>query len=97
MSDFIPGVRSTPEPRPEETSITTKPTAEEQMLENESLKNCTRAGVRADDEFDPDQIEDDDEFDDDEFDHCSHCDLPDACADFGCAIKQGLRLPETII
>lgn len=52
-----PGVRSTPEPRPEETSITTKPTAEEQMLQTESLKNCTRAGVQAMPEFDPDQIE----------------------------------------
>lgn len=24
---------------------------------------------------------------------CSYCDLPDACADFGCAIKAGLTSP----
>jgi hypothetical protein len=22
---------------------------------------------------------------------CDHCDLPDACADFGCAIKNGIK------
>ena len=29
--------------------------------------------------------------DDDEFQCCDNCDRPDACADFGCAIKSGLR------
>jgi hypothetical protein len=29
--------------------------------------------------------------DDDDFEPCDHCDLPDACADFGCAIKSGIR------
>lgn len=29
--------------------------------------------------------------DDEDFDHCMDCDLPDACSDFGCAIKQGIR------
>lgn len=35
----------------------------------------------------------DDNFEDDEinFECCSSCDLPDACADFGCAIKNGIR------
>jgi hypothetical protein len=35
------------------------------------------------------------DYDDDEpyFDTCGDCDLPDACTDFGCAIKQGLREP----
>ena len=28
-----------------------------------------------------------------EFECCDNCDLPDACSDFGCAIKQGLRTP----
>jgi len=32
----------------------------------------------------------DDEFD---FQSCANCDLPDACADFGCAIKQGIYKP----
>ena len=32
-------------------------------------------------------------FDDDEFQCCDNCDLPDACADFGCAIKKGIRKP----
>jgi len=27
----------------------------------------------------------------DNWDPCDNCDLPDACADFGCAIKQGLK------
>lgn len=31
-----------------------------------------------------------DEYEDD-FDHCADCDLPDACSDFGCAIKTGVR------
>lgn len=29
--------------------------------------------------------------DEDYFEPCDHCDLPDACADFGCAIKMGVR------
>jgi hypothetical protein len=29
--------------------------------------------------------------DDDSFEPCSNCDLPDACEDFGCAIKNGVR------
>jgi hypothetical protein len=32
-----------------------------------------------------------DDLDDDSFEPCSNCDLPDACADFGCAIKSGIR------
>lgn len=29
--------------------------------------------------------------DESDFCFCDHCDLPDACADFGCAIKSGIR------
>ena len=29
--------------------------------------------------------------DDGEFCFCDHCDLPDACEDFGCAIEKGIR------
>ena len=29
------------------------------------------------------------------FEHCSHCDLPDACNDFGCAVQQGLKNTKT--
>ncbi len=32
-----------------------------------------------------------DDTDEDEFLCCDNCDLPDACADFGCAIKTGVR------
>ncbi len=33
----------------------------------------------------------DEEFDDEDgFQCCDNCDLPDACADFGCAIKTGV-------
>ncbi|MCB0747097.1 MAG: hypothetical protein KDC90_06475 [Ignavibacteriae bacterium] len=35
--------------------------------------------------------EDEDDFDDEEFTCCGECDLPDACSDFGCAIKTGVR------
>lgn len=35
----------------------------------------------------------DDDFEFDEFECCNDCDLPDACSDFGCAIKQGIRKP----
>lgn len=35
---------------------------------------------------------DEDEFDDDDdFQCCDKCDLPDACSDFGCAIRTGVR------
>ena len=34
---------------------------------------------------------DDDYDDEDDFQCCDKCDLPDACADFGCAIKLGVR------
>jgi hypothetical protein len=29
--------------------------------------------------------------DEDDWQPCDHCDLPDACEDFGCAIKSGVR------
>jgi len=36
--------------------------------------------------------EPDEDFDSDvEFECCNECDLPDACSDYGCAIKAGLR------
>jgi hypothetical protein len=35
----------------------------------------------------------DEDFDEDDFQPCGDCDLPDACADFGCAIKQGIIIP----
>lgn len=35
--------------------------------------------------------EDDEVIDDDDFLCCEDCDLPDACADFGCAIVNGIR------
>lgn len=31
--------------------------------------------------------------DEDDFECCDNCDLPDACADFGCAIKAGIKKP----
>lgn len=31
------------------------------------------------------------ENDKDDWQPCDNCDLPDACADFGCAIKSGVR------
>lgn len=31
--------------------------------------------------------------DEDDFQCCDNCDLPDACADFGCAVKAGLHKP----
>lgn len=36
-----------------------------------------------------------DEHDDEnEFYPCADCDLPDACADFGCAIANGVKRPD---
>lgn len=35
----------------------------------------------------------DDENEDDNWQPCADCDLPDACADFGCAIESGIRKP----
>ena len=31
--------------------------------------------------------------DESDFQCCDSCDLPDACTDFGCAIKNGIRKP----
>lgn len=38
-------------------------------------------------------FDDDDYEDDDDFQCCADCDLPDACSDFGCAIKKGIAKP----
>lgn len=40
------------------------------------------------------EFDDDDE---DDFQCCDNCDLPDACADFGCAIKSGVRKYDGIL
>ena len=42
-------------------------------------------------EMSNDADEYDDEDEDDSWQPCDNCDLPDACADFGCAIKSGVR------
>lgn len=34
----------------------------------------------------------DEEPEEDDFQPCDECDLPDACADYGCAIKAGLKI-----
>lgn len=34
--------------------------------------------------------------DEDDFEPCVNCDLPDACADFGCAIKAGIKEDPTL-
>jgi hypothetical protein len=34
-----------------------------------------------------------DEDEEDDFQCCDNCDLPDACEDFRCAIKAGIRKP----
>lgn len=39
-----------------------------------------------------DEEEDDDDDDEYDFQPCDNCDLPDACADHGCAIKAGIRV-----
>lgn len=33
----------------------------------------------------------DPEDEEDDFETCANCDIPDACADHGCAIKSGVR------
>lgn len=40
----------------------------------------------------PDPEDDDFDFEDGpDFECCDNCDMPDACEDFGCAIKTGVR------
>ena len=41
----------------------------------------------------PSCYEDENDCDEDDFQCCDECDQPDACADFGSAIKQGLKKP----
>jgi len=59
---------------------------------NEEYRYCPyctkKAGITFPEDPDWDDFVDDD---DDDFDHCATCDQPDACSDFGCAIKKGLR------
>lgn len=72
---------------------------------NEGMVHCSNCGAFICAEGEPMygecsscwQIENADmsDSDDDCFDPCSDCDLPDACADFGCAIKAGLRKPNS--
>jgi len=39
------------------------------------------------------ELDEGEDFDEDEihFEECGDCDCPDACMDFGCAVKQGIR------
>jgi hypothetical protein len=56
------------------------------MKESWVVKNC---------QCDCDYLEEDPEAWELEFVCCSSCDLSDACSDFGCAVEQGLKEPET--
>jgi len=47
----------------------------------------------ADEPDSPEPEEDEEEEEEDNWQPCDECDLPDACADFGCAIQKGLREP----
>lgn len=53
------------------------------FIDKEICPNCNKDQPK-------EQVEEKDLCDADEFQCCSDCDLPDACLDFGCAIKQGL-------
>jgi len=33
---------------------------------------------------------------DEQFESCQYCDQPDACCDFGCALNQGIVIPDDI-
>ena len=60
------------------------------VIVSKTPKSCEGCGCEEGSHND----EDDDEFywdDEDGFQCCDNCDLPDACADFGCAIKQGIK------
>jgi len=61
-------------------------TIEGLRAENERLKQFEPKGG-----FDVKEYYDDDSEEDDSWQPCDNCDLPDACADFGCAIKAGIK------
>lgn len=42
----------------------------------------------------PEEPDDNFNDDDDNWQPCDDCDLPDACADFGCAIRAGIKKPK---
>ena len=44
-------------------------------------------------QIEADDAEDENWDTEDDFKCCDNCDLPDACADFGCAIKAGIKKP----
>lgn len=63
---------------------------------NQKESPCQRCGIVKQDSYDlcddcQDLLEAQSNGDDADFQPCDECDLPDACADFGCAIKSGVR------
>lgn len=55
-------------------------------------KACYKTQIEEQEQIERDEMEDSFWVDEeDEFEPCDNCDLPDACADFGCAIKNGIK------
>lgn len=53
--------------------------------------NCEGCGCMDDEKINDEWISDDSDFQ-----QCDNCDLPDACEDFGCAIKSGIKEDPTL-
>ena len=70
--------------------------SEQQICSRCYLNACERDLTKEDFEILKKAVKSQRNFDldeDEDFQSCSNCDLPDACADFGCAIKAGLKSP----
>jgi hypothetical protein len=56
--------------------------------------NCIGCGCDSSEDDQDSEYDDVFDDDDDSWQPCDNCDLPDACADFGCAIEKGIRRPD---
>lgn len=68
------------------------------VIVSKTPSNCKGCGCELDN-YDDWGDDDWDYWGDDDWDYficCDNCDLLDACADFGCAIKTGVRIPRTL-
>lgn len=64
------------------------------MIKSQEKKTINQQPMTTEEPEQPQEPDFDCDDGDDSFQPCDECDLPDACADFGCAIKAGLKRPK---
>lgn len=64
----------------------------QQIINEQALLQTEKETAQSKDSLPEPDFEEDEE----DFQPCDHCDLPDACADFGCAIRAGIKQDPSI-